>query len=244
MYLGVRMMGILGIIVALVAVVAIGCAGSSSGEEARSVDAPSVDTGEADVNGHERVATIDAHDELDDHDEAVAALDDHDTHDDVIATVDHHADDVDEADLVSLEHDADEHQDDAHLDVIDFDGPEPVEILLAAVEGRPWRFEPSLLEIVVGQPVKLILINDGRAEHDIEVAGLEAEGIQVLGVVTHDGGHAQHEADVVAAHAMPGTTASVIFTATEPGEYEFICTIPGHKEAGMVGRLIVTTGIS
>ncbi|MCH7860368.1 MAG: multicopper oxidase domain-containing protein, partial [Proteobacteria bacterium] len=65
------------------------------------------------------------------------------------------------------------------------------------------------------------------------------EGIEVLGVVTHSG-DGNHQADVVAAHAMPGTTASVIFTATEPGEYEFFCTIPGHKEAGMVGRLIVT----
>lgn len=241
MYLGVRMMTMLGIIVALVAVVAIGCAGSGSGEEALSVDAPSVDTSEADTNGHERVATIDAHDELDEDDHTVAALDDHDAHNDVTATVNHHAQDVDETDLVLLEHDADEHQaDDAHVDVIDFDGVEPIEILLAAVEGRPWRFEPSLLEVVVGQPVKLTLVNDGRAEHDIEVAGLEADGIEVLGVVTHDGGHAQHQADVVAAHAMPGTTASVIFTATEPGEYEFICTIPGHREAGMVGRLIVT----
>ena len=49
-----------------------------------------------------------------------------------------------------------------------------------------------------------------------------------------------HEADVVAAHAIAGTNASVIFTPTEAGVYEFACTLPGHKEAGMVGKLIVT----
>ena len=38
----------------------------------------------------------------------------------------------------------------------------------------------------------------------------------------------------------PGTTATVLFTPTQIGEYEFECTIPGHKEAGMVGRVTVT----
>ena len=52
-----------------------------------------------------------------------------------------------------------------------------------------------------------------------------------------DDGH--HGEGVVAAHAMPGMSASVMFTPTQIGEYEFYCTIPGHREAGMVGRLIV-----
>ena len=117
-----------------------------------------------------------------------------------------------------------------------------LEITLNAVEGRPWRFEPSILEFAVGQRVKLILVNDGRVEHDVEIAGVPAEGIEVLGgAENHErlgGGH--HPEGVVAAHAEPGTTATVLFTPTQTGEYEFECTIPGHKEAGMVGKVKVT----
>ncbi len=116
-----------------------------------------------------------------------------------------------------------------------------VEITLYAVEGRPWRFEPAVVEVPVGYRVKLTLVNDGRAEHDVEIAGVPADVESALGAADHDrlgGGH--HPQDVVAAHAEPGTTATVTFTPTAVGEYEFTCTIPGHKEAGMVGVLVVT----
>jgi uncharacterized cupredoxin-like copper-binding protein len=36
-----------------------------------------------------------------------------------------------------------------------------------------------------------------------------------------------------------GQAGTLEFTPTKPGTYEFICTVPGHKEAGMVGALIV-----
>ena len=45
---------------------------------------------------------------------------------------------------------------------------------------------------------------------------------------------------MVATHAMPGTESSVLFTATKAASFEFAPTIPGHKESGMVGPLVVT----
>ena len=39
---------------------------------------------------------------------------------------------------------------------------------------------------------------------------------------------------------MPsGKPALALFTPTTPGTYTFYCHIPGHREAGMVGTLIV-----
>ena len=116
-----------------------------------------------------------------------------------------------------------------------------LEITLEAVEGRAWRFEPAVLELPLGQRVKLTLVNDGRAEHDVEFTGVPAEHVELMGGEDHQrlgGGH--HGDGVVAAHAAPGTTATVIFTPTKIGEYEYYCTIPGHREAGMFGRAVVS----
>ena len=121
------------------------------------------------------------------------------------------------------------------------DAGELVEITLYAVEGRPWRFEPAVVEVPVGHRVKLTLVNDGRAEHDVEIAAVPADIEPAGGTADHDRlGGSHHLEGVVAAHTEPGTTATVVFTPTAVGEYEFTCTIPGHKEAGMVGKLVVT----
>ena len=159
------------------------------------------------------------------------------------AVVDISADHEPDHDLTLDGHASDvKHHDDAMLARNYSDPGEVIEITLHAVDGLSWRFEPSVIEIPAGHRVKLTLSNEGLVEHDVEILGVDAEGIDVdSGVERHDrlgGGH--HEDGVVAAHAEPGTTASVFFTVTEPGTYKYFCTIPGHEEAGMVGKLVVT----
>ncbi|MGF1448323.1 MAG: plastocyanin/azurin family copper-binding protein [Opitutales bacterium] len=45
--------------------------------------------------------------------------------------------------------------------------------------------------------------------------------------------------------AGPGETVTVTFTApAQPGRYPFLCTFPGHYDAGMKGVLIVTASES
>jgi uncharacterized cupredoxin-like copper-binding protein len=39
--------------------------------------------------------------------------------------------------------------------------------------------------------------------------------------------------------ARAGESSTLEFTALEPGTYEIFCSIEGHKEAGMIGKLIV-----
>ena len=80
----------------------------------------------------------------------------------------------------------------------------------------------------------------------MEIAGLAVENVEILGGAEHEeamaGGHDMDE--VVAAHAMAGTSASVMFTPLDVGEFEFACTIPGHRELGMEGKMVVTTELA
>ena len=155
------------------------------------------------------------------------------THEDTVALTDDH-------DAVAATSDANDEV--THGDHDGHDGHESdiLEITLGVIEGGEWGFDPPLIEIPVGQRVRLTLVNDGRAEHDVEIAALVAERIEAAGEEHGRLGGGHHTEDVVAAHAMPGTESSVLFTATKAGRFEFTCTIPGHKEAGMVGTILVT----
>jgi uncharacterized cupredoxin-like copper-binding protein len=42
-------------------------------------------------------------------------------------------------------------------------------------------------------------------------------------------------------HVQPGQTATVSFTPTVAGTYEYYCDVPGHKDAAMKGTLTVNS---
>lgn len=88
------------------------------------------------------------------------------------------------------------------------------EIMIHAGE---YQFNPEQIQVPQNEEVTLILMNSGLEEHDFEIEGLDYH-----------------------LHAMPGSsnTQSVVFT--ESGIYKAICTLPGHKDAGMVTTIEVT----
>ena len=77
-------------------------------------------------------------------------------------------------------------------------------------------FEPAELTIPADTDVTVVLPNNGAAPHNFSIDEL---GIDV---------------DIA-----PGATEETVINAPA-GEYEFYCNVPGHKEAGMVGTLIVS----
>jgi uncharacterized cupredoxin-like copper-binding protein len=83
----------------------------------------------------------------------------------------------------------------------------------------------------------LTFTNDSSLEHDFSVLDIAVTAVSA----TETGDHAMADEHQPALHmsAAPGETAVLEFTPTQPGTYEFFCTVPGHKEAGMVGTLIV-----
>ena len=108
------------------------------------------------------------------------------------------------------------------------------------VEATDFTYGPAAITIPAGQPVTLTLNNTGAVEHDFVV-----EKINIPDVEASDTGPAAHhqmgDAPEYDLHffAKAGETATLHFTALEPGTYEIFCSIEGHKEAGMVGQLIV-----
>lgn len=75
---------------------------------------------------------------------------------------------------------------------------------------------PAQLRIKAGQTVNVALANRGAILHDVTIPALQFRIV-----------------------AQPGQRAVGSLTAARPGTYEFCCGVPGHREAGMVGRLVV-----
>lgn len=108
------------------------------------------------------------------------------------------------------------------------------------VEATDFAYTPATITVLAGEPVTLTLQNAGRAEHDFIV-----DQINVTDVEASDTGPAAHhqighEADYdLHFFAKAGETETLKFTALEPGTYEIFCSVEGHKEAGMIGTLVV-----
>jgi uncharacterized cupredoxin-like copper-binding protein len=81
-------------------------------------------------------------------------------------------------------------------------------------------FEPTSFTVPAGQEVTVELTSEAGVEHDFVIEDV-------------DGG----DLDVV--HADPGETATGTFTIDDAGSYDFFCSVPGHRQAGMEGTLEV-----
>ena len=112
---------------------------------------------------------------------------------------------------------------------------------LYLVEMTNFAFTPSVLEVNAGEVLEIAIQNIDPVLHDFTIEAIDADvHISYLGG-TGEHAHAEAaavEADVHFALTEPGTGV-VHLKINEPGEYVFYCTVPGHREAGMEGTLIV-----
>jgi uncharacterized cupredoxin-like copper-binding protein len=84
-------------------------------------------------------------------------------------------------------------------------------------------FKPNTLTAKPGQTLQITLDNRGSLEHNFVL--YDADGQTVL-----------FEKDAI----QPGQKVNISLKAPEkPGTYQYVCTVPGHKEGGMVGTLTV-----
>lgn len=76
------------------------------------------------------------------------------------------------------------------------------------------------LKVKVGDVVQITLIDGDGAEHDITLPDFNAQSDKVT---------------------RQGASSIIAFRADKEGTFTYLCSIPGHKEAGMIGNIIVTS---
>ncbi|HEY9662667.1 MAG TPA: copper-containing nitrite reductase [Allocoleopsis sp.] len=74
------------------------------------------------------------------------------------------------------------------------------------------------LTVKLGDVVQITLIDGDGAEHDLTLPDFNAQSDKV---------------------SRKGGSSIIAFRADKEGSFTYLCSIPGHKEAGMIGRIVV-----
>ena len=90
---------------------------------------------------------------------------------------------------------------------------------ITRVVARDFSYSPKTIQIEGGKPFTLIMKNMGDIEHDLELTAADGSVIHL--------------------HALPGEEKQKHLNLPV-GTYQFECTLPGHKEAGMLGSMVVS----
>jgi uncharacterized cupredoxin-like copper-binding protein len=126
-------------------------------------------------------------------------------------------------------------------------------------------FSPKAIDIKAGETVRFVLVNKGQllhefnlgdaamhARHQQEMLQMQQSGMLTpTGIKAMDHGamagmdhgkmdHGMQHDDPNSVLVEPGKTAELTWTFSKATSLEFACNIPGHYQAGMVGKLTVS----
>ena len=74
------------------------------------------------------------------------------------------------------------------------------------------------LKVPVGAVVQINLVNGDGAMHDLTVSEFGAKSNQL---------------------SAKGASTSIVFRANKKGTFDYVCSLPGHVQAGMIGKIVV-----
>ncbi|KOX98933.1 copper-resistant cuproprotein CopI [Pseudomonas nunensis] len=144
----------------------------------------------------------------------------------------------------------------------DFGQPAPAAKASRSVEVvmGDMSFDPKAIDIKAGETIRFVLVNKGQLLHEFNLGDAamhaahqqEMLKMQQSGMLTPtamkemDHGsmagmdHGMKHDDPNSVLVPPGKTAELTWTFSKATQLEFACNIPGHYQAGMVGKLTVS----
>jgi uncharacterized cupredoxin-like copper-binding protein len=98
------------------------------------------------------------------------------------------------------------------------------------------RFTPDLIEVREGETVRLRVRNAGKLLHEL-VIGTKPE-LDAHAALMARFPDMEHDEPYMA-HVSPSRRGELVWRFNRAGEFDFACLVPGHYQAGMVGRIRV-----
>ena len=100
------------------------------------------------------------------------------------------------------------------------------------------RFTPAELTVRKGETIRFRVRNPGKVAHEMVLGTLQ--DLKSHAELMKKYPHMQHE-EAHMVHLAPGESGNLVWQFDKAGEFYYGCLIPGHFEAGMVGKLTVVS---
>ncbi|SFJ39712.1 Uncharacterized copper-binding protein, cupredoxin-like subfamily [Bosea sp. OK403] len=110
-----------------------------------------------------------------------------------------------------------------------------IQISMGERDGK-MQFIPDRIEVRRGEQVKFQLRNNGDLDHELVLATLEENLKHAIEMQKNP--DMEHD-DPNAKRLAPKKTGEIVWQFTKAGEFDFSCLIPGHRDAGMTGKVVV-----
>ena len=98
------------------------------------------------------------------------------------------------------------------------------------------RFAPAELTIKQGETVRFRVKNSGQVLHEMVLGTMADLKAHAEMMRKHPG--MEHDEPYMA-HVAPGKAETMVWQFTKAGEFHYGCLVPGHFEAGMIGKVVV-----
>ncbi len=110
-----------------------------------------------------------------------------------------------------------------------------VQVTMGESDGK-MLFVPARLKVRKGDQIKFVLRNNGELDHEFVLASTADNLKHAEAMKQHpDMAHEEPNGRQLAAKK----TGEMVWRFTTAGEFEYACLIPGHREAGMTGTIVV-----
>ena len=97
-------------------------------------------------------------------------------------------------------------------------------------------YTPARIEVKRGEQIRFVIRNTGADDHEFLLASTE-ENLKHAEEMKKNP-HMEH-AEPNGVRLAPKKSAEILWKFTNAGTFEYSCLIPGHREAGMIGQVLV-----
>ncbi|MFH1516578.1 MAG: cupredoxin family protein [Pseudomonadota bacterium] len=128
-------------------------------------------------------------------------------------------------------------QDDAHASLAGRPGdPDKVSRTVEVTMDDAMRYSPNRIDVKAGETIRFLVRNTGKIQHEMVIASMDelrehAELMRKMPGMEHA------EPNMITLKS--GQSGDIVWQFDKPGTVDFACLMPGHMEAGMVGKVVV-----